>query len=91
MRLGRTWSTALVGLRGHVVEVEAHLAAGLPAFTLVGLPDASLGEARERVRAAVTSCGIAWPNRRATVNLAPASLPKGGPTFDLSSQGVRRV
>jgi len=82
--LGRTLGVALVGLAGHVVEVEAHLAPSLPAFALVGLPDASLAEARDRVRAAVTSSGLAWPNRRITVNLSPASLPKSGSGFDLA-------
>lgn len=83
MSLGRTWAVALVGLAGHLIEVESHLAAALPAFTLVGLPDASLSEARDRVRAAVTSCGLTWPPRRVTVNLSPASLPKQGASFDL--------
>lgn len=82
--LGRTWAVALVGLSGHLVEVEAHLAASVPAFTLVGLPDASLSEARERVRAAVVSSGVSWPQRRTTVNLSPAALPKAGPGFDLA-------
>ncbi|WP_456786506.1 YifB family Mg chelatase-like AAA ATPase [Cellulomonas sp. P5_C5] len=84
MVLGRTLAVALVGLTGHVVEVEAHLAPSLPAFTLVGLPDASLAESRDRVRAAVTSSGLAWPNRRITVNLSPATLPKSGSGFDLA-------
>lgn len=83
MPLGRTWAVALVGLAGHLVEVESHLASGLPAFTIVGLPDASLSEARDRVRAAVASCGLPWPARRITVNLSPASLPKFGSSFDL--------
>jgi len=82
--LGRTRAVALVGLTGHVVDVEAHLAPSLPAFTLVGLPDASLAEARDRVRAAVTSCGLAWPTRRITVNLSPATLPKAGSSFDVA-------
>lgn len=84
MALGRTLGVALVGLTGHVVDVEAHLAPSLPAFTLVGLPDASLAESRDRVRAAVTSSGLAWPNRRITVNLSPATLPKSGSGFDLA-------
>ena len=84
MTLGRTLAVALVGLRGHVVEVEAHLAPSLPAFTLVGLPDAALAESRDRVRAAVSSSGLAWPQRRITVNLSPATLPKSGSTFDLA-------
>ncbi|MGY4646028.1 YifB family Mg chelatase-like AAA ATPase [Cellulomonas sp. URHB0016] len=84
MTLGRTLAVALVGLRGHVVDVEAHLAPSLPAFTLVGLPDAALAESRDRVRAAVSSSGLAWPQRRITVNLSPATLPKSGSTFDLA-------
>ena len=84
MVLGRTLAVALVGLTGHVVDVEAHLAPSLPAFSLVGLPDAALAEARDRVRAAVTSSGLAWPNRRITVNLSPATLPKSGSGFDLA-------
>jgi magnesium chelatase family protein len=84
MALGRTSAVGLVGLAGTVVEVEAHLAAALPAFVLVGLPDASLAEARDRVRAAVGSTGLPWPNRRVTVNLSPAALPKSGPAFDLA-------
>ncbi|QGQ19671.1 YifB family Mg chelatase-like AAA ATPase [Cellulomonas sp. JZ18] len=82
--LGRTCAVALLGLHGHVVEVEAHLAASLPAFTLVGLPDAALAESRDRVRAAVSSSGLVWPNRRITVNLSPATLPKTGSGFDLA-------
>lgn len=82
--LGRTTAVALVGLSGHLVEVEAHLAASVPGFTLVGLPDTSLAESRDRVRAAVVSSGVPWPQRRITVNLSPASLPKAGSGFDLA-------
>jgi len=64
MALGRASGIALVGLRGHVVNVEAHMSAGLPGFTLIGLPDTSLSEARDRVRAAITSCGIEFPARK---------------------------
>ncbi len=84
MGLGRTLAVSLVGLTGHVVEVEAHLAASVPGFTLVGLPDAALAESRDRVRAAVTSSALGWPQRRITVNLSPASLPKSGSGFDLA-------
>jgi magnesium chelatase family protein len=84
MALGRTLSVCLVGLRGHVVEVEAHLAASVPGFTLVGLPDASLAESRDRVRAAISSSGLVLPQRKVTVNLSPASLPKAGSGFDLA-------
>ncbi|WP_372593176.1 YifB family Mg chelatase-like AAA ATPase [Actinotalea sp.] len=82
--LGRTKGVALLGASGHLIEVEAHLAASVPSFALVGLPDASLAEARDRVRAAIHSTGIAWPQRRITVNLSPASLPKSGSGFDLA-------
>ena len=82
--LGRTRGVALVGASGHLIEVEAHLAASVPSFALVGLPDASLAESRDRVRAAIHSTGIAWPQRRITVNLSPASLPKSGSGFDLA-------
>jgi len=82
--IGRSRAIVLAGLSGHVVDVEAHLAAALPGFTIVGLPDASLQESRDRVRAAITSSGLEWPNRRITVNLSPASLPKSGSTTDLA-------
>ncbi|RJK98476.1 ATP-binding protein [Vallicoccus soli] len=81
--MGRAGAVTLLGVEGHVVGVEAHLAQGLPAFILVGLPDAALSESRDRVRAAVVNSGIGWPNRRITVSLVPASLPKGGSHFDL--------
>ena len=84
MGLARTWSVALVGVEGHLVQVEAHAASGLPALTLVGLPDTSLSGSRERVRAAVTSSALPWDARRRTVNLSPASLPKSGSAFDLA-------
>ncbi|HEY8717182.1 YifB family Mg chelatase-like AAA ATPase [Pengzhenrongella sp.] len=84
MALGRTLGVAMLGMTGHVIEVEAHLAASIPGFTLVGLPDAALAESRDRVRAAVTSSKIGWPQRRITVNLSPASLPKAGSGFDLA-------
>lgn len=84
MALGRALAVGLVGLTGTLVEVQTHLASSLPAFVLVGLPDTSLAEARDRVRAAVGSTGLTWPNRRITVNLSPAALPKSGPGFDLA-------
>ncbi|HEY6793786.1 MAG TPA: YifB family Mg chelatase-like AAA ATPase [Kineosporiaceae bacterium] len=82
--LGRCHAVGLVGLQGHVVEVEADVAAGLPAFVLVGLPDAALVEARDRVRAAAANAGCPLPARRITVNLSPAALPKTGTGFDLA-------
>lgn len=84
MGLGRSLAVGLVGLEGHLVDVEADVASGLPAFTLVGLPDASLAESRERVRAAAANAGCPLPARRITVNLSPASLPKTGTAFDLA-------
>lgn len=84
MPLGRSLAVALLGVQGHVVEVEADIAPGLPAFTLVGLPDASLVEARDRVRAASANAGCPLPSRRMTVNLSPAALPKTGTGFDLA-------
>jgi magnesium chelatase family protein len=83
--LARTRAVALVGVEGHVVEVEADLGQGVPSYSLVGLPDASLVESRDRVRAAVLNSGEPWPSsRRVTVNLSPASLPKRGSGFDLA-------
>ncbi|MDN4479607.1 YifB family Mg chelatase-like AAA ATPase [Demequina muriae] len=82
--IGRSRAIVLAGLHGHVVDVEAHIGSSLPAFTIVGLPDASLTEARDRVRAAVASSGLSWPQRRITVNLSPASLPKRGSATDLA-------
>ncbi len=85
MALARTRAVALVGVRGHLVEVEADLAQGLPGLTLIGLPDASLAEARDRMRAAVVNSGEAWPQRRITLGLSPASLPKRGSGYDLAA------
>jgi magnesium chelatase family protein len=73
-----------VGVEGHVVEVEADLATGLPGLTLVGLPDAALSESRDRVRAAILNSGEAWPQRRITLGLSPATLPKRGSGFDVT-------
>ena len=88
MTLAKAWSVTLVGLDGHVVEVEADLAQGLPGLALIGLPDASLQEARDRVRSAVVNSGEPWPQRRMTVALAPASVPKRGSGFDLAMAAV---
>jgi magnesium chelatase family protein len=83
MALARTHSVALVGVEGHPVEIEADIENGLVALLLVGLPDTALREARDRIRAAIINSGEAWPNRRITVGLSPASLPKRGSSFDL--------
>jgi magnesium chelatase family protein len=82
--LARTHSVALVGVRGHLVEVEADIASGLPAMILVGLPDTALREARDRIRAAIVNSGESWPNSKITVGLSPATLPKRGSGFDLA-------
>ena len=76
-------SATLVGVEGKAVSVEVHVTRGLPSFTVVGLPDASCRESRDRVRAAVLSSGLKWPQQRVTVNLAPSSVRKGGAGFDL--------
>lgn len=84
MSLARVHSRALEGLSAPPVTVEVHLANGLPAFTLVGLADTEVKEARERVRAALSQSGFEFPyNKRVTVNLAPADLPKESGRFDL--------
>jgi len=76
-------SAAVVGLEGAVVEVEVDLSPGLPSFTIVGLGDKAVQEARERVRSAIRNSYYKFPNRRITVNLAPANLKKEGPAYDL--------
>lgn len=81
--LAKVISCAVVGLDGHVVEVEVDTANGLPNFIIVGLPDAAVQESRERVAAAVRHTGYSMPMRRLTVNLAPAALRKEGPAYDL--------
>ncbi|HEX7041653.1 MAG TPA: YifB family Mg chelatase-like AAA ATPase [Patescibacteria group bacterium] len=82
--LAKIWSAALVGLDAVPVEVEVDIASqGLPSFTIVGLPDKAVEESRERVRAALKNSGSEFPAKRITVNLAPADLPKEGPSYDL--------
>ena len=83
MPIGRTHAVSLLGLRGAIVEIEADISANLPSFVLIGLPDAALGEAKDRVRAAATNSGCALSHHKITVNLSPAALPKHGSGFDL--------
>ena len=84
MALSLVRSRTLVGLQAHPVCVEVHLANGLPSFTLVGLADTEVKEARERVRSAIQNAGLVFPsNQRITVNLAPADVPKDSGRFDL--------
>jgi magnesium chelatase family protein len=84
MGFARTRSVALVGVEGVVVEVQADLEPGVATFTLVGLPDKSLTESRDRVRAAIVNAGAEWPQRKLTVGLSPAAVPKSGSGFDLA-------
>lgn len=84
MGLARTWSVALEGVSGHIVEIEADVGGGLPGVHLVGLPDAALHESKDRVRAAVVNSGRDWPNERIVLALSPATLRKTGSAFDLA-------
>ena len=81
--LAKVRACALVGLEGAIVEVEVDISRGLPAFTIVGLPDTAVQEALERVRGAIRNSGCEFPGSRITVNLAPADLKKEGPAYDL--------
>ena len=81
--LAKSQTCAVVGLDGYIVEVEVDISPGLPSFTIVGLPDTAVQEARERVRAAIRNSGHEFPMRRITVSLAPADLRKAGPAYDL--------
>ncbi len=81
--LAKVKTAAVVGLEGHLVDVEVDISSGLPAMTIVGLPDAAVQEARERVRAAIRNSGFNFPMKRIVVNLAPADLKKAGPAYDL--------
>ncbi len=84
MVLARAYSVAVRGLDGEIVEIEADITSGLPGVHLVGLPDAALQESRDRVRAAITNCGNAWPMSRLTLALSPATLPKMGSVYDIA-------
>ncbi|MCC0069677.1 MAG: YifB family Mg chelatase-like AAA ATPase [Rhodobacteraceae bacterium] len=81
--VARTYTVAFEGVEARIVEVQCSVAAGMPAFAVVGLPDKAVSEARDRVRAALTAMSIALPSKRITVNLSPADLPKEGSHFDL--------
>jgi len=84
MALARTTSVAVLGVEGQLVEIQADLADGLPGVTMIGLPDAALQEARDRIRAAIVNSGETWPTRRMTLALLPATLPKRGSMFDVA-------
>lgn len=83
MTLGQSTGVALVGLDGQLVTIEVDIADGLPGYVLLGLPDAALTESRDRVRSALVNSAEIWPNRKVTVSLSPAWLPKSGSGFDL--------
>jgi magnesium chelatase family protein len=81
--LARVYSCAVIGLDGVVVEVEVDYTSGFPGMTIVGLPDAAIQESRERVQAAVRNAGVPYPRKHLVVYLAPASVRKEGPAYDL--------
>ena len=83
MPFAKAWSAALLGVDGRVIEIEADLGGGLSRVTLVGLPDAGLREAKDRVRSAVRNSGQPWPDGKVTLGLSPANLPKMGSAYDL--------
>lgn len=84
MSLAVVYTRASLGVQAPGVSVEVHISNGLPALTLVGLPETTVKEARDRVRSAIINCGFSFPPKRITVNLAPADLPKEGGRYDLS-------
>lgn len=84
MAVARSWSVALAGLTGAIVEVEASASATVPGMAIVGLPDKSLGEAAHRIKSATANSGCELPGGKITINLSPASLPKQGSAFDLA-------
>ena len=84
MSHARAWSSVILGVEGHIVEVEAHISPGLPAMSIVGLPDTAVGESRDRARSAVLNSQLPWPKTRLTVGLSPAWLPKTGSALDLA-------
>jgi len=81
--LARLRTATVVGVEAVSVHVEVDVSFGLPIFTMVGLPDASVRESRDRVRSAIRNCGFDFPSERVTVNLAPADVRKAGSAFDL--------
>ncbi|HVV23435.1 MAG TPA: YifB family Mg chelatase-like AAA ATPase [Pseudonocardiaceae bacterium] len=84
MPLATTWSVALFGVEGVLVEIEADISVGVPGIRLLGLPDPALRESKDRVRAAVRNSGEEWPNRHVSLALSPATLPKGGSGYDIA-------
>ena len=83
MTIATIYTRASIGIDAPLITVEVHLSNGLPALNLVGLPEAAVKESKDRVRSALINCGLTFPNKRITINLAPADLPKDGSRFDL--------
>lgn len=83
MTLGSTYGVSLVGLEGHLIHIEVDIGEGLPTYTLLGLPDLALSESKDRIRSALINSGERWPQKKVTVSLSPAWLPKAGSHFDL--------
>jgi magnesium chelatase family protein len=83
MALALASTVSLTGLIGNIIDVEVDISDGLPGYILLGLPDAALNESKDRVRAALVNSGESWPNKKVTVSLSPAWLPKSGSAFDL--------
>ena len=81
--LAKAYSMGLLGVDGFSVTVEADITGGLPAFDIVGLPDAAVKESKERIRSGVKNSGFIFPSKKLIINLAPASLRKEGPGYDL--------
>lgn len=81
--VAKIFSAATIGLDSFLLEVEVDLGAGLPSFSIVGLPDKAIDESKERIRAAIKNSGVMFPQHRLTINLAPADIKKEGPSFDL--------
>lgn len=84
MALGKTFTTALTGVRADIVSIEANIGPGLPGMHIVGLGDTAISEARDRIRTAVTNSDLGWPKTKVVLSLSPASLPKSGSHFDLA-------
>lgn len=84
MGIGAALSIGLIGIRAFVIQIQTFISPGLPYFSIIGLPDTSLSEARERVKSACHACGFRWPATRVTVNMSPASMPKRGASHDLA-------
>jgi len=89
--LAKIYSAAVLGINAYIVEVEAHLESQLPAFATVGLPDSAVRESRERVNAAIKNSNFPFPQKRITINLAPADIKKEGSAYDLPIDCGRSV